>query len=67
MYVKRKGCLPKNGMVKATTKVERTKELLIKTETVEDSLKSEGRSSSKLIATGEIVKGYLVNGMITCI
>ena len=59
--------VPKNGTVSATTKVERTKMVLISIETPLDLifLDEEGKSSSRLSKTGVSVKGYFVIGVIT--
>ena len=61
-----KSILPKNGNVSATTKVERTKIVLIKIDTPYDLIFSDGGiSSSKPSTIGVRANAYLVIGTTT--
>lgn len=62
----KKDASPKYGNVSATTSVERTRIVLIKTIT-KRKFPAEGSNSSMLSAIGVIVKAYFVNGLTTCI
>lgn len=50
--------IPKKGKERPTTKVESTSPVLIKIEYMRDL--SDGTSSSRLIATGDIVNAYVI-------
>lgn len=56
----RKGISPKNGILRATTKVETTSAVLMRIAYTWDFKWVDGMSSSRLIATGDIVRAYVI-------
>lgn len=58
---------PKKGMERPTIKVEITSAVLITMEYMRDFTLDDGISSSRLIATGDMVNAYLVNGLTTVV
>lgn len=61
IFVRRRGGLnlPKKGMESATTKIESTKAVLMRMEYKRDFTRVDGINSSRLIATGDMVKAYV--------
>ena len=58
---------PKNGIARPTSRVEKTKAVLMAMAYQCDLLCLDGISSSRLNATGDKVKAYLVNGLTTVV
>lgn len=61
-----KRILPKKGIARPTSSVEKTNAVLMPMAYQCDLICLDGINSSRLIATGEMVKAYLVNGLTTC-